>query len=227
MPARRAMSSVDAPCSPCSANSTSAASRISSRRSSFVLRSVTTTIAARLVTTHNLVKCLGDDVEIVRRRGACGTGSASARSKTRVAPGKGALVAVGAEPVQRVRADLRLDALRAERPRGRGRDRPPARRRPASRARRRRSASGRSTGRSRSRSAYPAAIARALGEQLVEAAGLRQPDGAEDVGEAVVQPRRRHVGRRRASCQPWLRSCRDRRRRSRRRSSSRRRPRRS
>ena len=40
MPARRAISSVEAPWSPPSAKTVIAASRISSRRSSFVLRSV-------------------------------------------------------------------------------------------------------------------------------------------------------------------------------------------
>ena len=42
MPATRAISSVDAPWSPCEANSAIAASRMSSRRSSFVFRSVVT-----------------------------------------------------------------------------------------------------------------------------------------------------------------------------------------
>ena len=41
-------------------------------------------------------------------------GSASARSKTRAGAREVALVAVGAEQVQRVRADLRLDPLRAQ-----------------------------------------------------------------------------------------------------------------
>src|SRR5581483_4736783 len=113
MPARRAMSSVDAPWRPLSANSTRAASRISSRRSSFVFRSVTSTMCWMLVTTHNLVKRLGHDVEIglgeprVERQG----------ERALEHPGRPrevALVAVGAEQVERVGADLRLDPLAAQ-----------------------------------------------------------------------------------------------------------------
>src|SRR6266536_5963039 len=64
MPARRAMSSVEDPCSPRSANSRNAASRISSRRSSFVLRSLVfrsvpvAFIRGMLVVNHYLVKGL-------------------------------------------------------------------------------------------------------------------------------------------------------------------------
>ena len=61
-------------------------------------------------------------------------GSASARSKARSAPGKRALVGVGGEPVQRVRADLRLDPLRAQRRRAPRRGGRAGRRTPASRA---------------------------------------------------------------------------------------------
>src|SRR6266566_10084972 len=66
MPARLAISSVEAAWSPRSANSTTAASRISSRRSSALFRSwgVVTMTSPRLVTTYKLVKGLGDAVEI-------------------------------------------------------------------------------------------------------------------------------------------------------------------
>src|SRR5262249_33050586 len=179
MPARRAMSSVDAPYRPFSANSTSAASRISSRRSSFVLRAVTTT-RIRLVTTHNLVKGLGDPVEVAVREARVERERERPLEHRRRA-GEVALVPVGAEQVERIRADLCLDALGAElgehtlAPLQLQDVRLPAvhvalvRRRQADR-----------------QVAEPLRVTvgdpRPLGEQLVEAADLREPDRAEDVG---------------------------------------------
>src|SRR5712692_4739145 len=62
MPARFAISSVEAPWSPRSANSARAARRISSRRSSALFRSVVT-MAAMLVINHKLVKSASDGLE--------------------------------------------------------------------------------------------------------------------------------------------------------------------
>src|SRR3954447_19831123 len=109
MPACRAISSVEAPWRPWRPNSTSAASRISSRRSSADFRSWTT-MRGRLVTAYKLVKCLRDAIEVrvaepaVQRQREGGLeGVPRAREV--------ALVAVGAEQVQRVGPDLRLDPL--------------------------------------------------------------------------------------------------------------------
>src|SRR5579862_5825478 len=112
MPARSAMSSVEAPSKPCAANSTSAASRISSRRSSFVFRSVTT-ISGKLVMTHKFVKSLGDPVELALRERRV------ERQRERplvrsLGPREEALVAVGVEPVEGEGADLRLDPVCAQ-----------------------------------------------------------------------------------------------------------------
>ena len=97
-------------------------------------------------------------------------GSASARSNTRSAPGEVALVAVGAEEraARRCRSAPRSPARAARRARGRGRR--PGRRRPASRARRPRRRAGSSTGRSREALGVAGGDARARREQLVEAA---------------------------------------------------------
>ena len=57
MPARRAISSVDAPESPCSAKTSRAATRTSSRRSSALLRVVVARFtASKLSLTHKRVK---------------------------------------------------------------------------------------------------------------------------------------------------------------------------
>src|SRR5262249_20625959 len=112
MPARRATSSVEEPGGPFSAKNPSAASRISSRRSSFVFRPVVT-IAGKLVMTHYFVKCLRDPVEIGVRE----AGVERQREGALEDPGgtgEVALVAVGAEQLQRVGADLRLDSFRAQ-----------------------------------------------------------------------------------------------------------------
>src|SRR6476620_4394091 len=109
MPARRATSSVDEPCRPCSANTASAASRISSRRSSFDFRSVVT-MWSRLVMTHYLVKRLRHPVEIALGEPRV-EGERERPLEDALGAGEGALVAVGAEHVQRVGPDLRLDPL--------------------------------------------------------------------------------------------------------------------
>src|SRR3954447_12467239 len=112
MPARRAMSSVDVPTYPPSANSTSAASSTASRRSAALMR-VVVVMPSKLVMTHKFVKSLGDPVLL-------GLGQALVqrqRERTlegRIGAREGALVAVGAEPVERVGADLALDALRSQ-----------------------------------------------------------------------------------------------------------------
>src|SRR5712691_378263 len=115
MPARFAISTVDPPWSPRSANSTIAASRISSRRSSALFRSLWTTMGVMLVTTYKLVKCPCHLVEIAlreprgeREREGPLEGAIGARER--------ALLAEGTEAVERVGADLRLDPLRSQRP---------------------------------------------------------------------------------------------------------------
>src|SRR3954465_14837332 len=114
MPARRAMSSVDVPTYPPSANSTSAASSTVSRRSAALMRVVVISgTRRRLVMTHKLVKSLRDPVllglgqPLVQRQ----------RERTlerRIGTREVALFAVGAEAVERVGADLALDALRPQ-----------------------------------------------------------------------------------------------------------------
>src|SRR5207249_2334529 len=113
MPARRAISSVDAPCRPRAANSICAASSTSARRSS-ALCLVALAMATRLVATHYLVKHLGDTADVLlcqtrverQREGAL---VAAVGSRER------ALVAIGGQPMQRVGADLRLDTLLPQR----------------------------------------------------------------------------------------------------------------
>src|SRR4051794_29882805 len=110
MPASRAISSVEAPCSPCRAKTPAAASRISSRRTSFDFRSATT-MAGKLVMSHKLVKRLRHTIEV-----ALGEARVERqRERTLEDPGGAreiALVAVGTQAMERVRPDLRLDALR-------------------------------------------------------------------------------------------------------------------
>src|SRR6059058_1272472 len=64
IPAAAAIASVDAPSRPRSANSSSAASRTASRRSSAVFRWVEIATAAKLVLTYFLVKCRDDAVDV-------------------------------------------------------------------------------------------------------------------------------------------------------------------
>src|SRR5262245_8501578 len=111
MPARRATSSVEEPWSPFSAKTASAASRISSRRSSFVFRPVVT-MPDKLVMTHYFVKCLGDPIEIGLREARVERQRERALEDPGGA-GKVSLVSVGAEQVQRIGADLHLDSLSA------------------------------------------------------------------------------------------------------------------
>src|SRR4029077_20863020 len=112
MPARRATSSVDEPRRPCSAKTASAASRISSRRSSFYFR-CETTMTERLVMTHYVVKSLGDTVEIglgepcVERQG-------ERPLEDPVGSREGLGACIGGEPVESVGADLRLDSPSAQ-----------------------------------------------------------------------------------------------------------------
>src|SRR5580704_19715479 len=56
MPACRATSSVEVPASPCAANSATAASRTSSRRSAAGIRCLVSVIATKVVMTHYYVK---------------------------------------------------------------------------------------------------------------------------------------------------------------------------
>src|SRR3954452_18866382 len=111
MPARRAMSSVDVPTYPPSANSTSAASSTVSRRSAALMRVVVISgTRRRLVMTHKLVKSLPDPVllglgqPLVQRE-------RERALERRIGAGERPLVAVGAEAMEPVRADLALDAL--------------------------------------------------------------------------------------------------------------------
>src|SRR5207253_3798146 len=98
MPALRAMSSVEVPAQPRSANSISAASRIASRRSAADRRVLVELITLRLVMTHKLVKCLRDAVELGLREPRVERQRQRALVD-RVGARKGPLLAVGAEPV--------------------------------------------------------------------------------------------------------------------------------
>src|SRR5919199_3691844 len=114
MPATFAIVSVEAPCRPRAANSACAASRTASRRSSALCLVAVVIVCAMLVITHYHVKHLGDAVDVVRAE------ARMERQRERplvaaVGAGEGSLVVVRAEPVQRVGADLRLDALPAQR----------------------------------------------------------------------------------------------------------------
>src|SRR5947208_17165232 len=112
MPALRAMSSVEVPTYPPSANSMSAASSTVSRRSAALMRVVVISgTRRRLVMTHKLVKSLRDPVllglgqPLVQRE----------RERTlerRIGAREGPLVSVSTQAVERVGADLALDALR-------------------------------------------------------------------------------------------------------------------
>src|SRR5712691_2822463 len=114
MPAFAAIASVDAPSRPRCANSSIAASRTASRRSSAVLRSVVTITACKLLLTYDAVKGHADPVDLRlaepvvqgKREGPLEAGLG-----TRERP----LVAVRAEPMERVGADLRFDFPRAQR----------------------------------------------------------------------------------------------------------------
>src|SRR4051812_40036905 len=112
MPASLAISSVEAPCSPRSAKTAMATSRISSRRSSFVFRSALIT-GTRLVMTHNLVKSLRHPVE-VRLREPRVEGQRQGALEDAGRAGEAPLPGIGAEEVQRVGADLHLDPLRPQ-----------------------------------------------------------------------------------------------------------------
>src|SRR5262245_24879992 len=114
MPALAAMLSVEPPSKPCSANSSSAAARISSRRSAWVFLVTADIVRRMLVMTHKFVKRLRDPVELAlgqprveRERQGVLVGM--------FGPGEEPLVAVGAEQRQGIGADLRLDPLRPER----------------------------------------------------------------------------------------------------------------
>src|SRR5919206_2524625 len=109
MPARLAISSVDAPWRPRAANSICAASRTASRRSA-ALCLVAVAMARRLVVTHYLVKYFGDAIEILLAEAGV-EGQRERALVAAVGAGERPLVAVRAEPVQRVGADLRLDPL--------------------------------------------------------------------------------------------------------------------
>src|ERR1700737_4786583 len=113
MPTLRAIVSVDAPSKPWSANSVSAASSRSSRRSPAVFRTVTSAfMVSKLSLTHNACQGLLDPVQV--RFGEPRVERQRQRSLVRViGPGERALVGVRREAVQRIGADLRLDVLRA------------------------------------------------------------------------------------------------------------------
>src|SRR5438270_4866663 len=113
MPARRAMSSVDVPSRPRSANSTIAASSTASRRSVAESLVVAEVMTALLVITHKFVKRFRDPVEIPFSE------PPMERQRERpledgVGAGERPLPAVGAQPVESVRADLALDSLRPQ-----------------------------------------------------------------------------------------------------------------
>src|SRR5262245_6966404 len=121
MPARRAIASVDAPWKPERANSSSAAARTSSRRSSAVCRVTVDMGSDYSLTKPVLSSMLGEagedgahaiDLVLARRRRE---GEGQRALERPVRPREGALRAVGAEPVDRPGPDLRLDPLLAKR----------------------------------------------------------------------------------------------------------------
>src|SRR4051812_47572871 len=92
----------------------SAASSTASRRSAAVMRVVVISGTRwRLVMTHKLVKSLRDPV-LLGLGEPLVQGQGEAVLERGVGARERALVAVGAEAVERVRADLALDALRAQ-----------------------------------------------------------------------------------------------------------------
>src|SRR6266567_3702399 len=101
MPARLAISSVDAPWSPRSANSPMAASRISSRRSSALFRCGWVIMGGMLVTTYKLVKRLRHNVQIPLDEPRM-EGKRESAFERAVRTRELALVAIGAEAVQGV-----------------------------------------------------------------------------------------------------------------------------
>src|SRR5689334_7215771 len=192
MLALRAISSVDAPAKPCSAKTSSAASRTCSRRSSLDFRSVAVAIVrCKLSLTYNAVKRLGDTVEL--RVGQLGVQRQRERAlEAFVRSGEAPLAPVRGQTVERVRADLALDALGAK--------------------------IGHHAvavvelddvglpavaiafvggGQADRQVSEPLGVAGgnplAGGEQLVEPPYLRDPDRAEDVGQAVVEGATDHV----------------------------------
>src|SRR5581483_6411724 len=107
-PARRAIASVEVPWRPRSANSTNAASTISSRRSAALFRSPVVATGWKLALTHNSCQDARDPVELPVRQ------SRVERERERalvagVGAGERARPAVRGKPVERVRPDLALD----------------------------------------------------------------------------------------------------------------------
>src|SRR5436190_11842082 len=114
IPAAAAIASVEAPSRPRRANSSSAASRTVSRRSSAVFRWVETVTPAKLVITYLIVKCRDDPVDL--RLAEAGVQRQRERPlEARLRARETALVAVRGQTLERVRPDLRLDSLGAER----------------------------------------------------------------------------------------------------------------
>src|SRR5712691_324955 len=115
MPAFAAIASVDAPSRPRCANSSIAASRTASRRSSAVLRSVVTITACKLLLTYEAVKGHADPVDLGFAKPVV-QGEREGPLEAGLGTREGPLVAVRAEPMERVGADLRLDSPLAQRP---------------------------------------------------------------------------------------------------------------
>src|SRR3954447_20581275 len=86
---------------------------MSSRRSAALMRVEVTVTPPKLVTTHKFVKCLGHPIEL----GLCQAGVERQGERPlegRVGAGEGALIRVRAQAMERIRADLALDALLAQ-----------------------------------------------------------------------------------------------------------------
>src|SRR5919198_3501949 len=112
MPARRAIASVDAPCTPCRANSCRAASSTASRRSSAVCL-VLVAMVSKLSLTHISCQDRADAMDLVlgrRRREGKREGPFVHAIRSR----KGALIAIGVEAMERIRADLSFDPRRTQ-----------------------------------------------------------------------------------------------------------------
>src|SRR4051812_39522793 len=114
MPALRAISSVEAPERPCSANASRAASSTWARRSSAdFLSAVAGVTRCKLSLTYKCCQGLRNAIELGIGE-LCVERQCERPLEAGVRAGEGALIAVGRQAMQRVGADLALDPLRAE-----------------------------------------------------------------------------------------------------------------
>ena len=200
MPARRAIASVEAPCSPRSANSTFAASRTATRRSPAVCLGVVVAMVEEVSTHSQRGQDLRDPLDLAPRSSSSRTGArARARRRGRrrgTRPVRGTARGGGAPRCRSAPRFPRRGAQRARRRAGRA-----GRRRPASRGGRPRPHDGVSTWCS-SRSAYQPATRSRAASSSSSRASCGMPIGAEEIRQAVVESRSGHVAERRPAVVP-------------------------